>query len=158
MHYCWTHNTCSSIAKTHADALSHYWASRQTRKTRQLFVQKTLYNYYWACTNYYRPCLYLHMVHWSKCPVRLRSWIALANWISLRLLYDLLHSHVDRQSDMGKLVFAWIWIAGNSCRGEQTMPYPKNKALNKKFSQLKFKRLSFDTYFALFSTYFSAIV
>ena len=33
-----SHNTCSSIAKTHA-VLSKYWVSRQDRATRQLFVQ-----------------------------------------------------------------------------------------------------------------------
>ena len=32
INYCWTHNTCSSIAKTHADALSNYWISRQTEQ------------------------------------------------------------------------------------------------------------------------------
>ena len=26
----WTHNTCSSKGKTHADALNNYWVSRQT--------------------------------------------------------------------------------------------------------------------------------
>ena len=32
INYCWTHNTCSSIAKIHADALSNYWVSRQTEQ------------------------------------------------------------------------------------------------------------------------------
>ena len=36
MHYCWTHNTCSSITKTHADALSHYWSSRQAEQQRYM--------------------------------------------------------------------------------------------------------------------------
>ena len=30
--HCWNHNTCSSIAKTYADALSNYCVSRQTEQ------------------------------------------------------------------------------------------------------------------------------
>ena len=96
MHYCWTHNTCSSIAKTHADASSHYWASAG-RATRQLFVRLPTgndsvtvnINYYWASVKLYRP------------------------------LPDLLHiwnSHVYKQSAMGKLVFTCLWVAGNLLR------------------------------------------
>ena len=44
MHYCRTHNTCSSIAKTHADALSHYWASRQAEQQGSFFVQLPIGN------------------------------------------------------------------------------------------------------------------
>ena len=50
--------------------------------------------------------------------IRLRSFGSLAIWISLRSLPDLLHrsnSHVYKQFVMGKLVFACLWIAGNSC-------------------------------------------
>ena len=62
--------------------------------------------------------------------VRVRGLGSLVLWISLRSLSDLLYrwdSHLDKQSAMGKLVFACLWV--------------------------KFERLSLYTYIALFSTY-----
>ena len=51
---------------------------------------------------------------------------SLALWISLRLLSDLLYRlncHVDiKQSVVGDLFFTGLWIAGNSCQGEQITP------------------------------------
>ena len=59
INYCWTHNTCSLIAKTHADALSNYWVSRQQQGSclcncPQELTMQTLYNYYWVYAKLYR--------------------------------------------------------------------------------------------------------
>ena len=51
MHYCWTHNTCSSISKTHADALSHYWESRQTEQQGSYLCKNTVQLLLGMCQN-----------------------------------------------------------------------------------------------------------
>ena len=125
--------TCSSIAKTPADALRrHQCASigRYRRATRHNFSQEI-----WQC----KHCMYINYC-WVYVPncigrayncmrckslVWLCSFGSLVLWISLRSLPDLLHkwnSHVYKQSTMGKLVFAYLWVAGNSGWSEQTTP------------------------------------
>ena len=76
---CWTHNTCSSIAKTHADALNNYWVSRQAGQ--QLPTGNDSVNtvqLLWACAKLYRPCLKLHAVHQTPVQVSKLGCIALA--------------------------------------------------------------------------------
>ena len=130
INYCWTHNTCSSIAKTHADALSNYWISRQTEQQGSCLCNcpqqcKHCTIIVGCVPNCTGRAFTLHAVKRCKSlhVVRLRSFGILVLWILLRSPPDLLHrwnSHVDRQSAMGKLVFACLWVTGNSCQGEQT--------------------------------------
>ena len=123
-YYCWTHNTCSSISKTHADALNNYWVSRQREQQGSCLCN---------CPQQCKHCTIIagrvpnctgRAYNCTRCSaqVRLRSFGSLILWISLRSPPDLLHrwnSPVYKQSAMGKLVFACLWVAGNSCRGEQ---------------------------------------
>ena len=159
MHYCWTHNTCSSIAKTHPDALSHYWASRQTRATRQLFVQKNtvqlllamcqiIIGHAFICTRCTGPSVQSGCVAAQLWQTRFHS------GCSLICCTDMLTGSLPWVSwsslDFGSL--ETVVEVSKPCHNSQTNPN-----LIQKSSQIKFKKLLLYTYFELFSTYFSAI-
>ena len=52
INYCWTQYTCSSIAETHADALSNYWASRQAGQQGNCLYNRPFHIKWWKRLGY----------------------------------------------------------------------------------------------------------